>query len=392
MPQAVLALNGGSSSVKFALAEITADGPRRIAGGEIENIGEAPHLLARDGRGEVLAERRWDSANAPGYDALLDALLAWIEAHLGSDTLVAVGHRVVHGGDAFIAPVRMSEPVLDALDRLTPLAPLHQPHNLAPIRAIAALRPELVQIACFDTAFHHTLPAVAQRLALPRSYAQAGLRRYGFHGLSYEYIASRLGELAPALEAGRVIVAHLGNGASLCAMQAGRSVETTMGFTALDGLVMGTRCGRIDPGALLYLLQQQHSPAEIEHLLYNEAGLLGVSGVSSDMRVLLASEDPRAREAIDLFVYRVATEAGALAAALGGLDGLVFTAGIGEHAAPIRAAICARLRWLGAVLDPAANQRGADLISAPESRIELRVIATDEEAMIHRHSIALLNR
>ena len=265
-------------------------------------------------------------------------MIGWAEGHLGADRLIAVGHRVVHGGPDHYRPERATAALLDALDRLTPLAPLHEPHNIAPIRAIAAARPNLLQVACFDTAFHHTMPKVATRFALPREYEQAGVRRYGFHGLSYEYIAGRLREIAPELAKGRVIAAHLGNGASLCAMLDGQSVDTTMGFTALDGLVMGTRSGNLDPGVILYLEQERGlSAKQVETLLYEQSGLLGVSGgLASDMRTLLASDDPHAKEAIELFVYRIAREIGALTSSLGGLDGLVFTAGIGEHAPEIR--------------------------------------------------------
>lgn len=392
MPNAVLALNAGSSSIKFSLAEM-GDGakPRKIVSGEIEGIGTAPHLVARDGTGKILAERRWPSVSEPEYETLLGDLLSWIGDHLGSDSLTAVGHRVVHGGSAFTAPVRVTAPVLDALAKLTPLAPLHQPHNLSPIRAIQALRADLPQVACFDTAFHHTQPTVATQFALPRSYAAEGVRRYGFHGLSYEYIAGQLAATAPHLAYGRVIVAHLGNGASLCAMKGGRSIDTTMGFTTLDGLMMGTRCGTIDAGVLLYMQQQKAlTVKQVEHVLYSESGLLGVSGLSSDMRDLLTSPDPRAREAINLFVYRIGREAAALASSLGGLDGFVFTAGIGEHATEIRAAVCERLRWLGVVPDVKANDLGAARISTKESRVEIRVIPTDEEAVIHRHTIASL--
>jgi acetate kinase len=276
-----------------------------------------------------------------------------------------------------------------ALDRLIPLAPLHEHHNVALIRAIAAIRPDLPQIACFDTAFHHGMPYLATRFALPREYEEAGVRRYGFHGLSYEYIAQRLRDAAPELAAGRVIVAHLGNGASLCAMRQGRSIDTTMGFTPLDGLVMGTRCGAIDPGVILYLLQQRGlTPGQVEDLLYHRSGLLGVSGgIGSDMRALLASADPHAREAIELFVFRIAREIGALTAMLGGLDGMVFTGGIGERAPAIRAMVGERLGWLGAEIDDDANDGNAAVISTPRSRIQLRVIPTDEEAMIARHTL-----
>lgn len=392
MLRVVLALNGGSSSIKFALAAVeSAATPRRIASGEIEGIGTVPHLIVRDGTGKSLHEQRWPHDNAPSYEDLLDTLLSWIENHLGTYRLVAVGHRVVHGGSGFTAPVQVTEHVLDTLANLTPLAPLHQPHNLAPIRAILGLRPDLPQVACFDTAFHHTQPVIATRFALPRSYDLEGVRRYGFHGLSYEYIAGRLKKAAPDLAGGRVIVAHLGNGASLCAMKAGQSVDTTMGFTALDGLMMGTRCGTIDAGVLLYMQQQKGLTVEqVEHTLYNESGLLGVSGISSDMRDLLASPALHAQEAIALFVYRIARETAALAGSLGGLDGFVFTAGIGEHAVEIRAEVCERLRWLGVIPDHDANQQGRECISAPESQVQVCVIPTDEEAMIHRHTIACL--
>ncbi|MBL6456334.1 acetate/propionate family kinase [Belnapia sp. T6] len=393
MPDAVLTLNAGSSSLKFALHEIAgaAEASRAVVRGAIEGIGTAPHFLAHDAAGAMLEERRWPDGAALPHEALLDTLLAWVEAHLCTERLVAVGHRVVHGGDLHAGPALVTPVVLAGLETLSPLAPLHQPHNLAPMRAIAALRPGLPQVACFDTAFHRTMPAVAARLPLPRRFAEEGVRRYGFHGLSYEYIAERLREAAPDLAAGRVVAAHLGNGASLCALRDGRSLDTTMGFTALDGLMMGTRSGSLDPGAVLHL-QQRHglSAAQVEHLLYHESGLRGVSGLSGDMRDLLASDTAAAREAVELFVFRLAREASALAASLGGLDGIVFTAGIGEHAPAIRAAACERLAWLGLVLDPAANARGEMVISAPSSRVRALVIPTNEEAMIARHTLRTL--
>jgi acetate kinase len=385
MADAVLALNAGSSSLKFGVFRSTGNATIvPVSKGGIEGIGTAPHFTARDNNGVTLIEKRWPSAT---FAIVLGELLEWIDHHLGDDRLVAVGHRVVHGGRDYTAPVRLTDDVLTALDALTPLAPLHQPHSLAPVRAITTLRPELAQIACFDTAFHRTMPAVATRFALPREFDDEGVRHYGFHGLSYEYIAQRLRQVAPRLAAGRVIVAHLGNGASLCAMLSGLSVDTTMSFTALDGLMMGTRCGAIDPGVLLYMLQQKNlSPADLEHLLYEKSGLLGVSGLSSDMRVLLASDLPHAREAVELFVFRIARETAALAASLGGLDGFVFTAGIGEHAPEIRAAVCERLRWLGVTTGPEVGS----LISAPDSRVEVHVIPTDEEAMIGQHTLETL--
>ncbi len=387
MADAVLTLNSGSSSIKFSLFELgNGDWLKLAAKGEIEGIGSAPHFFASSAQGAVLAERRWPDPEQ-NFQSLLETVIDWTETHLGADNLIAVGHRVVHGGPDHDRPERVTPDLLAALDRLTPLAPLHEPHNVAPIRAIAAARPNLPQVACFDTAFHHSMPVVASRFALPREYEAAGVRRYGFHGLSYEYIARQLRDVAPALAKGRVIAAHLGNGASLCAMRAGRSIDTTMGFTALDGLVMGTRCGNIDPGVILYLEQERGmAPKEVENLLYLKSGLLGVSGgIASDMRTLLASSDPRAAESIELFVYRIAREIGALTSSLGGLDGLVFTAGIGEHAPEIRARVCARLDWLGVAIDTEANDRNAALISTPASRIAVRVIPTDEEAMIARH-------
>ncbi len=388
MADAILTLNAGSSSIKFSLFEI---GPGRslqlVSDGQVEGIGTSPHFIARGADGAVLSERRWP-APGPDHDAAIGDIAAFAESHLGGDRLVAVGHRVVHGGPDHDKPQLVTAELIAALDRLIPLAPLHEPHNIAPMRAIARARPSLPQIACFDTAFHHGMAAVATRFALPRIYEAEGVRRYGFHGLSYEYIAGRLRELAPDLAKGRVIAAHLGNGASLCAMRDGRSVDTTMGFTALDGLVMGTRCGAIDPGVILYL-QQQHgmTPEAVEKLLYNQSGLLGVSGVSSDMRALLDSQAPQARDAVDLFVFRIVREIGALTASLDGLDGLVFTAGIGEHAPVIRGMVADRLGWLGAELDEAANLRGDFCISTAKSRLAIHVIPTNEELMIARHTL-----
>ncbi len=393
MSRALLAVNAGSSSIKCALYAFDGSAPMRLAArARVEGIGTRPVFHASDPDGGEIERRQWD-APQPAFEVLLEHVLAWAEGHLGHDTtLAAVGHRVVHGGDRHVRPERISPSLLEALDALAPMAPLHQPHNLAPIRAIAARRPQLPQVACFDTAFHHDMPPTARRFALPQAWFDAGIRRYGFHGLSYEYIAGRLRECAPTLARGRVIVAHLGNGASVCAMHAGRSIETSMGLTALDGLVMGTRCGSLDPGAVLCLMRQHGlSAAAVEDLLYRQSGLLGVSGTSSDMRVLLASSDPQARQAVELFVYRLVREIGALASVLGGLDGLVFTAGIGEHAAPIRAMACERLGWLGAVIDPKANAAHAECIAAPGSRLDLRVIATDEEGMIARHTRDLLD-
>jgi len=390
---AVLTINAGSSSIKFALFEIEPKaGPCLLNHGEIEGIGTAPHFLARDQGGTVLAERRWTDA-AITHETVFAELLRWIDGHLGEARLVAAGHRVVHGGRRLVAPAQVTAAVLAELDSLVPLAPLHQPHSLSAIRAVATLRPELVQVACFDTAFHRTNAAVVRRIALPRELTDQGIERYGFHGLSYEYIASRLPETAPGLAGGKVVVAHLGNGASLCALAAGQSVDTTMGFTALDGLVMGTRCGALDPGVVLYLLQARGMTASaVEHLLYAQSGLLGVSGVSSDMRALIESHGPHAREAIELFAFRIAREAGAMAMTLGGLDGVVFTAGIGEHVAPVRRQVCERLAWLGIAIDDAANDRGDPCISRSDSRVAVWVIPTNEELMIARHTLAAMDR
>jgi acetate kinase len=390
--ETILCLNAGSSSLKFALFALAhQDRLDLVDQGEVEGIGTVPRLSIIETGGRARVAREWPAGAGLGHEDFLAEILAWIDSRRDAGRIVAAGHRVVHGGTAFGAPVVVDEHVLAELERLAPLAPLHQPHNLAAIRAVAGLRPELPQVACFDTAFHHTLAPAAARFALPREFADSGVRRYGFHGLSYEYIASVLPTAAPEIAGGRVIVAHLGNGASLCAMRAGKSVDTTMGLTALDGLVMGTRCGALDPGVVLYLLQQRGmDAATVEDLLYHRSGLLGVSGISSDMRALLASPDPRAAEAIELFVFRIVRAAGALAATLGGLDGLVFTAGIGEHAAPIRARVCAGLAWLGIDLDPAANDAGGPRITRPHGRVSAWVVPTDEDRMIAHHTRRLV--
>jgi acetate kinase len=387
MGGAILIVNAGSSSLKFGLFD---GGPAMLAllRGEVEDLQTAPHIIARDPIGTVLIDREWPADTS--FVAILDALLALVDAHPGHHGLAAVGHRVVHGGTDHIAPEVVTPALIAALTAIIPLDPIHMPHNIAPMQAITAARPDVVQVAAFDTAFHHTMPTVAQRFALPRALSNEGIRRYGFHGLSYEYIAGRLREQVPELANGRVIVAHLGAGASLCALNDGVSIATTFGLSVLDGLVMATRPGSLDPGVILYLARQGRSFAEIEDLLYNKSGLLGVSGISEDIRVLLASTAPEAREAIELFTYRIALEAGAMASALGGLDGFIFTAGIGEHSAPIRSAICDRLRWLGLRLDDSANAAGADCISAPGSAVEVRVIATDEQLMIARHTRATM--
>jgi acetate kinase len=383
MTGSILTINAGSSSLKFALFHDDAQ-VAETTRGEIESLDTTPHFIARDAAGVTIAEQKF--APLTSFEDVLAQLLDFAESHLDKAGLVAAGHRVVHGGTQHIAPALVTPALETDLAALTPLDPLHMPHNLAPMRAIAAIRPGLPQVACFDTAFHHSLPLVARNFALPRALTDAGIRRYGFHGLSYEYISGQLKSAFPTLAAGRVVAAHLGAGASLCALAGGVSIATTTGFSALDGLPMATRSGRLDPGILLYLGTQGKSFAEIEDILYHRSGLAGVSGLSGDVRLLLASDNPHAAEALDLFNYHIACEIGSLTVALGGLDGLVFTAGIGEHAPAIRAAVCARLACLGLVLDEAANQANAPLISGEKSRVEVRVIATNEEAMIARHT------
>ena len=386
MGGSIAVLNAGSSSIKFALYDAS---ERLSFKGQVEQIGVSPRLKVSNAQGEAVAERSWP---AEGFDhrAATEVLVATTVELLGGRP-AAVGHRVVHGGTRYAAPILVDAEVLAALAELKPLAPLHQPHNLAPIAAIAEAAPEVPQVACFDTAFHRGQPPLAQMFAIPREFTEAGVRRYGFHGLSYEYVSSRLAEIAPDLAAGRVIVAHLGNGASMCAVRNGRSVASTMGFTAVDGLMMGTRCGAIDPGVLIYLMDTRGMDARgLEDLIYRKSGLLGVSGVSSDMRSLHASAEPAAAQAIALFVYRVVREAGSLAAALGGLDGLVFTGGIGEHDAAVRADVVRGCGWLGLELDEARNVAGEGRISADSSRAAVWVVPTDEERMVARHTAAVL--
>ncbi|MFM9888922.1 MAG: acetate/propionate family kinase [Burkholderiales bacterium] len=393
MTGAILVINAGSSSIKFSLLEAVETLPSRAwLRGQVDGLGGgSPRFVAFGRDGGKLADESVAVARAStGHDSALAHLFGWLERS-APVPIIAVGHRVVHGGSRFSDPVRIDAEVLAALRTLIPLAPLHQPHNLAAIESIIATRPDLPQIACFDTAFHRTQSPLAEAYALPRSLSAEGIKRYGFHGLSYACIAGVLPDYLGEAAAGRVIVAHLGNGASLCAMRDRKSVATTMGFTALDGLMMGTRSGSIDPGVLLYLLEQKgYDPAALASLLYFRSGLLGVSGLSHDMRVLLASDDPHAAEAIDLFVYRVGRELGSLAAALGGLDALVFTAGIGENAPAIRAKVCEGAAWLGIGLDPDANAAGGPRISRAGSRVSAWVIPTDEERVIAALTIRLL--
>jgi acetate kinase len=388
----VLVVNAGSSSVKFQV--FAADAGRNLERqikGQMDGIGTRPRLRASDANGKVMVERTLASAEVPDVPAALRVAGAWLrDAH--DIKPLAVGHRVVHGGPEYSQPILIDREVLDYLERYTPLAPLHQPNNLAPIRSLFEQFPQLPQVACFDTAFHRGQSAVADHYAIPEQLYAEGVRRYGFHGLSYEYIASLLPQVAPDIAGGRVIVAHLGSGASMCALSGGRSVESTLGFTALDGLPMGTRPGQLDPGVVLYLLQEKGmSAAHVQSFLYGECGLKGLSGISNDMRELEVSADPRAMFAIEYFVYRVGLYAGMLAAALGGLDAFVFTAGIGENSPMIRRQIAHKLAWLGAALDPVANTSAVLKISRKDSRVALYMVPTDEELMIARHTLALID-
>ena len=390
MTDTIAVLNAGSSSLKFSVFGVGGTLALNVRG-QVEGIGTAPRFVAKDPTGAVVAEQRWGASDAIDHAGAVEHLFSFLATDLKRGRLLAVGHRVVHGGTRYGAPVRVDADVIAALADLVPLAPLHQPHNLAPIRAIAARMPAMPQVACFDTAFHHDQPPVAQAFALPPEITGRGVRRYGFHGLSYEYVAGAMRNLDMRAAAGRVVVAHLGNGASMCAMANGRSVASTMGFTALDGLVMGTRSGTIDPGVMIWLMDEMGmGPRDLERLLYHRSGLLGVSGLSSDMRTLLASDEPRAKLAIELFCYRAGRELGSLAAALGGLDALVFTGGIGEHAAPIRAAIVRGASWLGLALDEDANAESKRRITSDTSRVPAYVVPTDEELMIARHVRSVL--
>ncbi|MER2623697.1 MAG: acetate/propionate family kinase [Accumulibacter sp.] len=392
MEKAILVLNAGSSSLKFSVFEVPDSGEMRArAVGQVEGLGTAPRLKVKDGDGQRVADVRWETTEVANHAQALDAIAALLRSRFEGQVLAGVGHRVVHGGADHSAPLLITAPVMEKLDTFVPLAPLHQPHNLAAIRALQQARPDLPQVACFDTAFHRSQEMVAQLYGLPYEYYERGIRRYGFHGLSYEYIAATLPRVAPEIAGGRVVVAHLGSGASMCAMHHGRSVGSSMGFTALDGLLMGTRPGNMDPGIVLYLLQQEGlSAKQIEDLLYKRSGLLGLSGIGNDMRILEASDAPRARLAIDHFVYRISRELGGLAAVLGGVDALVFTAGIGENSARIRQLICRQAQWLGLELDADANERGDTRISRVGSRMSAWVVPTNEELMIARHTRALL--
>jgi acetate kinase len=392
MRDAILVLNAGSSSIKFSLfAEAGIDLALQCRG-QIEGLFTAPHFTARDAKGATLAEKSWGQGHRLGHEGALAHLREFLRGELADFRLSGIGHRVVHGGLEFTRPVRLDADVLARLEKFIPLAPLHQPHNLAPIRLLLERQPEVTQVACFDTSFHRSNPDLAQRFAIPAELHDAGVRRYGFHGLSYEYIASVLSEYDAQAAAGRTVVLHLGNGASMCALAGGKSVASTMGFTAVDGLPMGTRCGAIDPGVLLYLIDERGMDARaIEKLIYQQSGLLGVSGISSDMRTLLASQEPRAKIAVDLYLYRIRRELGSLAAALGGLDAIVFTAGIGENAAAIRARVLEDAAWLGVKPNTRANAKGGPRISAARSRVSAWAIPTNEELMIARHTRRVLS-
>jgi acetate kinase len=389
----ILVVNAGSSSVKFQVYDARdRSDVKRLIKGQMDGVGARPRLRADAADGTSLVDCTFEVGKVPDVPAAIQSVGNWLR-ETQKHAPVAVGHRVVHGGPDYDRPILIDNTVLAKLERYIPLAPLHQPNNLAPIRTMLARFPGLPQVACFDTAFHRGHGAVADHFAIPERFYAEGVRRYGFHGLSYEYIAERLRTVAPKIADERVIVAHLGSGASMCALSNGRSIESTMGFTALDGLPMGTRPGQVDPGVVLYLIQQKGmAPAAVENLLYRESGLKGISAVSNDMRELEASPNPAAKLAIDHFAYRVGLHAGMLAAALGGLDAFVFTAGIGENSAAIRALIAEKLGWLGAELDPAANAAASSTISTPRSRVALHVVPTDEELMIARHTMDIVSK
>ncbi|MFK8253380.1 acetate/propionate family kinase [Ancylobacter terrae] len=392
MTDAILVVNAGSSSIKFKLYRIEGAGLGLELGGALDGIGSRPCLKVSGGDGAVLIERRFTQAEIPNATAAQKAIGDWLLAHMRV-AIVAVGHRVVHGGMTFAEPVRIDDAVMAELTSFIPLAPLHQLSNLEPIRVLRERRPDLPQVACFDTAFHRGHPELSDRFALPRVLYDEGVRRYGFHGLSYEYVAGALRTIAPEIANGRVIIAHLGSGASVCAIRAGKSIESTLGFTALDGLPMGTRSGSLDPGVVLHLIEQKGMSAhQVGEMLYRESGLLGLSGISNDVRELEASGDPRARMALDFFGQRVAQAVASLAVTLGGIDALVFTAGIGEHSASVRADVVARLGWCGLALDEEANARHAGNVGAAASRAAILVVPTDEELMIARHTLRLLGR
>ncbi|MBS0239330.1 MAG: acetate/propionate family kinase [Proteobacteria bacterium] len=393
MPETILVVNAGSSSIKFQLFAIgQGDQLDRRLKGQIEGIGTRPRLSARDANGASAVDESWSPDEVGELSDALDRLVVFLRNYVGR-LPVAIGHRVVHGGPDFVEPTTVTGRIIDRLQRLIPLAPLHQPNNLAPMKIVLERQPQLLQVACFDTAFHRGHPEIADRYAIPENLYKEGVRRYGFHGLSYEYIAMRLREVAPEIADGRVVAAHLGSGASMCALSAGKSIESTMGFTALDGLPMGTRPGQLDAGIVLYLINEKGmTTKKVEHFLYHDCGLKGLSGISNDVRDLLANSDPRAKLALDYFTYRIALFVGLLAAALGGIDSLVFTAGIGENAPTIRQAVTDRLSWLGVELSKAANEKNELRISSKGSRVACYVVPTDEELMIAKHTLGVLRK
>jgi len=391
MSDAITVLNAGSSSIKFSVFNVQGSDLRLVYSGLAESIFNKPRFIAKDQSGEVIDEKQWPEGEPLGHAGALDHLVGFLREHTHEYRPIAIGHRVVHGGQAFTQPVHLDSAVVEQLEAFVPLAPLHQPHNLSPIRLLLERVPDLPQVACFDTAFHAGQPKLAQLYALPKEITESGVRRYGFHGLSYEYIASVLADYDVDAAAGRTVVLHLGNGASMCAIKAGRSITSSMGFTAVDGLPMGTRCGSMDPGVVLYLIDQRGMDVRgVENLIYKQSGLLGLSGISNDMRMLQQSDDPRAGLAIDYFVYRIGRELGSMVAALGGLDSIVFTAGIGENSAFIREHVCRDATWLGVELDIEANSAGSPRISTPASSVAVWTIPTNEELMIARHTLRLV--
>ncbi|HRO48819.1 MAG TPA: acetate/propionate family kinase [Hyphomicrobium sp.] len=394
MTETILVVNAGSSSIKFQLFGVgAADRLERIIKGQVDGIGTRPRLFAVKPDRSILADERWQASEVADIPAALEKLILFLRSQIGGSLPSAVGHRIVHGGPRYADPTVVNSRVLSELEKLTPLAPLHQPNNLAPIRAVLEALPQLLQVACFDTAFHRNHSPLSDMYAIPQSLYAEGVRRYGFHGLSYEYIARRLHQVAPEISNGRIVVAHLGSGASMCAITGGKSVDSTMGFTALDGLPMGTRPGQLDPGVVLHLLTEKKMTAEaVQEFLYKDCGLKGLSGLSNDVRDLLASSDPQARFALDYFAYRIALFTGMLAAAMGGIDAFVFTAGIGENAPAIREAVIQRLEWLGFSLSSQANKKNAICISRKGSKIPCFVIPTDEELMIATHTLCVVHR
>ena len=392
MEDVIAVLNAGSSSIKFSLFVVDEDNADLLVRGQIEGLYTAPRFVSKDKSGRVAAEKSWPGGTKLGHEGAIEHLFAYVRAEFSGYNLLGVGHRVVLGGLTYTQPVRIDAEVLDVLERLVPIVPLHQPHNLAPIKLLLKRRPELPQVACFDTSFHRTNPRISQLYAIPMEYTDAGAVRYGFHGLSYEYIATVLPQFDTKAASGKTIILHLGNGASMCAIENGKSVTTTMGFSGVEGLPMGTRSGALDPGLMLYFMRLGMDATAIEKLIYTKSGLLGVSGISSDMRTLLESKEPRARLAVDLFLYRIRREMGSLVAALGGVDAIVFTGGIGENSVPIREGVCRDASWLGVKLDSAANAGGGPCISTAGAPVSAWVIPTNEELMIARHTSRLLGR